>query len=154
MRRTKKIETRNSTPVSRTPETHPVFENFWRKLFIVMLFKKVAKVEHSCGEKQSLWQSARSLTRNITSHMSMKNLPFHSLLRWKMIVLSNSHYLAIHYFSELKAKHSTQEIASILNSKKCKQERGIFFNKITFHWLPKILRLCTHSRCENSVCLI
>ena len=33
-----------------------------------------------------------SLTSNITSH-SEKNLAFHSLLRWKMIVLPNSHYL-------------------------------------------------------------
>ena len=31
------------------------------------------------------------LTRNITSH-SMKNLTIHSLLRWEMIILPNSHY--------------------------------------------------------------
>ena len=33
-----------------------------------------------------------SLTTNITSH-SMKDLAFHSLLRWKMITTTNSHYL-------------------------------------------------------------
>ena len=33
-----------------------------------------------------------SLTRNITSH-SMKNLAFHSLLRWKIIILSISYYI-------------------------------------------------------------
>ena len=33
-----------------------------------------------------------SLTSNITSH-SMENLALHTLLRWKMIQLPNSHYL-------------------------------------------------------------
>ena len=32
------------------------------------------------------------LTRNITSH-SMKNLAFHSLLRWKMIILPHTFYV-------------------------------------------------------------
>ena len=33
-----------------------------------------------------------SLSRNITSH-SMENLTLHFLLRWKMIIITNSHYL-------------------------------------------------------------
>ena len=33
-----------------------------------------------------------SRTRNVTSH-SMENLAFHSLLRWKMIIIPNSHYV-------------------------------------------------------------
>ena len=33
-----------------------------------------------------------SLSRNITSH-SMENLTLHCLLRWKMIIITNSHYL-------------------------------------------------------------
>ena len=37
-----------------------------------------------------------SLTRNRTSH-SMKNLAFHGLLRWKMILLTNSHYITKHF---------------------------------------------------------
>ena len=42
-----------------------------------------------CG---SISNSSCSLTRYITSH-SMKNLTFHSLLRWNMIITTNSHYL-------------------------------------------------------------
>ena len=41
-----------------------------------------------------------SLTRNITSH-SMKNLAFHSLPRWKMIILPNSYHLTTFLFEKL-----------------------------------------------------
>ena len=46
---------------------------------------KVSKVRNQLQE-WSISNFSCSLTRNITSH-SMKNLAFHSLLRWKMIIL-------------------------------------------------------------------
>ena len=42
-----------------------------------------------------------SLTRNITPH-NMKNLALHSLLRWKMIILPNSHfYISLWMFERM-----------------------------------------------------
>ena len=46
--------------------------------------------------KSDRFQFVCSLPRNITSH-SMKNLDLHSLLRWNMIILPNSHYLTYRF---------------------------------------------------------
>ena len=51
-----------------------------------------------------------SLNRNITAH-SMKNLTFHSLLRWNMIIPTNSHYLT-YTFLYKKLRECTFEFGS------------------------------------------
>ena len=51
--------------------------------------------ESNGSQVWSLSNFSCSLTRNITSH-SMENVAFHSLLRWKLIILAtNSHYLTL-----------------------------------------------------------
>ena len=56
---------------------------------LLFLLRLLHQPFHS--QEWSIWNFPRSLIRNTTSH-SMKNLAFHSLLRWNMIT-TKSHYL-------------------------------------------------------------
>ena len=79
-----------------------------------------------------------SLIRNITSH-NMKNLAFHRLPEWKLIVHTNSHYLAYvflfrkvgrMYFLNLRVKGLTDKPAT------CCVYVGITHRLNAKHWLP------------------
>ena len=79
----------------------------WRKASLVRgiasnIARKVACVNSAQPFHSQEWSSSNSscsLTRNITSH-SMKNLVFHSLLRWKMIMLPILINSFIHFSSK------------------------------------------------------
>ena len=83
------------------------------------------------SQERSISDFLCSLTRNITSH-SMKNLAFHSLLRWKMIILPILTTSLIHFsvnvcenacFLSLRVEGLKRSLRFAVCKKKKKKER-------------------------------
>ena len=93
-----------------------------------------------------------SLTRNITSH-SMKNLAFHGLLRWKMIILPLLTTSLIHFFWLGECTLLNLRVKGLNQSLKFSKARATIFKRKTNS--PFLVTLCyaghashpCHARC-------